>query len=508
MKKILILILVLSTGLVNAEVEKNPLRYVKPRLVEMLQPSSMGMGKNLREIKEVANSRNTEISGAIENYVIAKKNVSIARSNFNPITTGHLLGISLGLNFLWAPLAVDAILSIPTKFYNLSKNKHLASAKEYNLYDVRQIINNEVAHLYYDILTHEVILKTIDLEMEVLRYQELRWLENKYSERRIADQRKYILRLGMERVDIYKLYLSELAAFRTLISTSENSSYELSQVDILINKSLINGIELDRLQNLSLKYSNKYKAARSLTLAAQKNVKQVKWSLITLGGFNFSYKRNVKNAQNEERIASLRQQSVAKEVKTNVLLQVSKLDSNIDIFDNYNYVSNASLDIFEDTLQSYEMGQINEDSVVETAIVAIRDYRTKVVAHYTAWASVDDFSNSANYDFTINPNDEDRSFQKQIETNPLYKLDEDSFSVKIKEDQGLTFYLSSPKIGTVSKVEYEFDEENLDTQFSDDGRSNYAVTFFSKEMPAIISGVANVTLDNGYEFQIKFSFKK
>lgn len=505
MKKLLVLILALTVGLANAEIV-NPLPFIKPSLDEMLLSSAAR--KDLKEMKAVANSRNTEIGGAVENYIIAKKNVSVARAQFNPITTGYLLGISMGVNFLWAPLAVDAVLSIPTKIYNVSKNKYLARAAEHNLQDVRQAINNEVAHLYYDILTHEIILKTIDLEMDVLKYQEAKWQEGKYSAKRLAEQRKYILRLGMERVDIYKLYLSELAAIRTLISTADTGRYELSQVPTELNKSVISGLDLERLQNFSLKHSEKYKASGSLSRAAQQNVKQVKWSLITLSGLNFSYRRKVKNAKNEENIASLREQSVAKEVMTNVLLQASKLDSSIDIFDNYNNVSNTSLEIFEDTLQAHEMGQINEDSVIETAIGAIRDFRSKVVAHYTAWSSLDDFSTSANYEFVIDPNFKVRELQGQLEQSPLYKLDVDTFSVKLKQGSGVTLYLSSPKIGTVSKVEYEFDEQELGTKFSDDGRSNYAIALVEKNLPETVSGVANVTLDNGYEFQVKFSLTK
>lgn len=505
MKKLLVLMLVLSMGVANANIV-SPLPFVKPSLDEMLLSSPAR--KDLKAMKAVANERNTEIDGAVENYIIAKKNVSVARAQFNPLTTGHLLGVAMGLNFLWAPLAVDAVLSIPTKIHNVAKNKHLARAAEYNLYDVRQAINNEVAHLYYDILTHEVILKTIDLEMEVLKYQEARWVENKYSPKRLAEQRRYILRLGMERVDIYKLYLSELAAIRTLISTTDEGAYELSQVSTELNKSVINGLELEKLQNFSLKYSNKYKSSASIHRAAQSNVKQVKWSVITLSGFSLKYRKNLKVAKNEERIASLRQQSVAKEVKTNILLQVSKLDSNIDIFDNYNYVSNSSLGIFEDTLQAHEMGQINEDSVVETAMGAIRDFRSKVVAHYNAWSSLDDFSNSANYDFTINPDFEEGALQGQIETNPLYKLDEASFTVKMKQGENVTLYLSSPKIGTVSKVEYEFDEQVLGTKTSENGRTNYGVTLVGSNVPETITGVANVTLDNGHEFQVKFSITK
>lgn len=97
MKKLLVLILVLAMGVVHAEIA-SPLPFVKSSLDEMLMSSPAR--KDLKEMKAVANDRNTEIDGAIENYIIAKRNISVARAQFNPVTTGHLLGTAMGLNFL------------------------------------------------------------------------------------------------------------------------------------------------------------------------------------------------------------------------------------------------------------------------------------------------------------------------------------------------------------------------------------------------------------------------
>ena len=119
MKKLLILILVFAMTAASADVV-NPLPTVRPNLESMLQESPAR--KNLTEMKAVANERNADIDEAFENYIIAKKNVTVARAQFNPITTGHLLGVAMGLGYLWAPLALDAVLSIPTKIYNVSKN--------------------------------------------------------------------------------------------------------------------------------------------------------------------------------------------------------------------------------------------------------------------------------------------------------------------------------------------------------------------------------------------------
>ncbi|MDD4976083.1 MAG: hypothetical protein PHY93_17135, partial [Bacteriovorax sp.] len=142
MKKIMILIFMLSMAVANADIV-SPLPNVKSNLDGLLQP--VQGRKTINEMKVIANERNTDINIAFENYLIAKKNVSIARAQFNPITTGHLLGIAMGLSYLWTPLAIEAVLSIPTKIYNVSKNKYLTQVATYNLNEAREVLNNELA---------------------------------------------------------------------------------------------------------------------------------------------------------------------------------------------------------------------------------------------------------------------------------------------------------------------------------------------------------------------------
>lgn len=183
----------------------SPLEGMRASLESSINATNDKM--NVVQLKKLASERNTEIDVAFENYLIAKKRVAIARSAFNPLTTGHALGIALGLSYLWAPIAIEAVTSIPTKLYNVSSNKHLAKAALYNSYDARAAINNELAHLYYDVLTHEVLLKSIDKEIEVLMYQQ-DMLEKTASVARKATidyNKAQILVLKMERVDIYNL---------------------------------------------------------------------------------------------------------------------------------------------------------------------------------------------------------------------------------------------------------------------------------------------------------------
>ena len=169
MKKIITLALIVSTTLASAATE-NPLPNIKSNL-ENIFSTTVG-SKSFQELKKNANDKNVDIDVAFDNYLIAKRNVAIARAQFNPITTGHLLGMSLGLTFLWAPIAIEGVLSIPTKIYDAAKNKHLERAALYNFYQAKNVLNNELAHLYYDILTHEALLKSIDQEIQVLTYQQ------------------------------------------------------------------------------------------------------------------------------------------------------------------------------------------------------------------------------------------------------------------------------------------------------------------------------------------------
>ncbi len=500
MKKLMILVLVLTMSVANANVV-NPLPTVKSNLDGMLKAAEGR--KTFSEMKKIANDRNTDVDVAFENYIIAKRNVSAARAQFNPLTTGHLLGISLGLTYFWAPIAIEAVLSIPTKIYNVSKNKYLEKAALYNLYDARDVLNNELAHLYYDILTHEVILKTIDQEVQILTYQQDRWTERKFPAERIADLKKWILRLGMERVDIYNMYTAELAAIRTLISTTSNK-YELAQVSTLLNKNIIANLDEANLQKFSLVNSDKYKTAINLHRASEQNVKAVKWSILSWSGLNLSYKRRVQEAKNEENISELRKQTVAQEVKTNVLLQLSKLDSSIDVFSNYNSISDESLQMFADSYESSQMGQLSEDAVIEVALSAIRDFRNKTVAHYAAWSSFDDFATSANHDFSTAKLSE-KSLQDQMENSPFYQLEEGDFSiVKKSEMNAFVLSLQTDKTEAVAEVDYIFANGGLPNRSNDNAKTNFLVTVRGENLPDLVSGVAIVTLKNGHQFNIKF----
>lgn len=508
----------------------NPLPTVRANLESFFDNSAER--KTFAQMKKLADDRNTDIDIAIENYLIAKKNVNVARAAFNPVSTGHMLGISLGLNYFWAPLAIDAVLSIPTKLYNVSKSKHLAQAQAHNLTDAKNTINNELAHLYYDILTHELILRSIDLEIDILTYQESKWLERELPESRVNDIRKWILRLGIERADIYSLYVGELAAIRTMVSNSNLDNYQLAQVKEAVQRSLYENLDKELLQSEALKRSPKYKSAISLEQAAAKNIKSVKWSIITFTGLRLSYKQEVREAKNEKRVAALRRESTAYGVKNNVLLELQNLESSLNVYDNYAAISDESLDIFTDTYELSQMGLISEDAVIETALSAIRDYRSKIVAHYSAWSALDDFSLSTTHYVPVNHaaityvNDAevvvvDESVEVEATEATEVEVAEEK-EVEVKEEvkvlTSADFSISKTKTGMrslvlaiggehldeVAEVDYIFASKRHDNRSNNTRATNFRVTIKTFSSSDNVGGVALVNLKNGKQLRVNF----
>ena len=503
MKSFVFLFLFFSFNASNA-VELSPLSHIDKDLSNLLSSSSSR--KSFSEMRKIADDKNSDVSIAFENYIIAKRKVAIARLQFNPLTTGHFLGIALGLPYLWTPLAIEAVLSIPTKIYNVSKNNYLKKVAMYNLYDARSALNNELAHLYYDIITHEVILKSIDMETEILTYQLSKINDPKVSEIKIDRIKKWIISLGLERSDIYNLYVSELSALRTLITTTNENFFELQQFSKLLTKDFLKDLDQFKIQDFSLINSDKYKASINLELASKANIKQVDWSILSWSGLNFSYVKRIKTAKNEASVARLRKDSTKLEVKTRVLMELEKLDSSIDILTNYNSISNESIQIYSDTYKSFLLGQLNEDAVVDTSIAAIRDFRSKVVAHYSSWSALSDFSASANYDFVNRSIQSNDSAQSQLESIPDSIFN--SFDFKINKhfvEDSYVLYLTSKKISSVSKIDYYFDDQTVGLKSADDGTNNYAIAIPSSEISRVFSGRAVVRLDNGDEYQIKFN---
>lgn len=463
---------------------------------------------DLSELKSIADERNVDIEVAFENYLIAKKHISIARAALNPLTTGHLLGLAIGLNYLWAPIAIEAVTSIPTKLYNISANKDLARAAFYNSKQAKLALNNELAHLYYDILTHEVILKTIDEELSLLSFHEKALDEVKNNEVQKRETKARMLALQVESVDIYNLYTEELAGLRTLLTMGPGNDLDLNQSAMQINRAFLEGLDKKNLQDFALQNSNDYKKAINIKYAAESNIKSMKWSILSFSGMNSSYKLRVKNAKFSAEVAQYEQEGTKLKVKNTVLVKLNNLSSSLNILENYNSNYDQSIGLAEDYYKLYNTGVESEGAAVEVAISAVRDFRNKVAAHYISWSAFDDFKMAANFNFNFSENS--LAAQAQIEkprikTPVAGSMAEFIVVRKSNTANSMTLKLESEKITSVSKVEYIFDNNMFESQVSTkDTKDFYAVFAKGVNTPESITGTARIVMYNGQEIEIKF----
>lgn len=345
---------------------------------------------NIEGIKSLSHTRNKDLQNAYENYFIAKKNVSVARAAINPVTTGYVLGIALGANYLWLPIAVNAVLSLPTKFYNVQKNKALEYSQYWSHRHARKIFANEAVNLYLDIMTNEFILKSIDLELKL--YSELFDSYNNSEEPNVAklsEIRGTILGLQKEALIISDVVIKERAALRTLLSYGPEVELDLAQ-DTRFLRQLNRSNYTDReLENIAFENSERYNAHYWMYQASIKNLKMVRWSLISFNGLNFSYGQRVKIAKTEKRVAAEEMNNMRIRVKEIVLDGINKVNGAMSVQSIKEAKSIDSLNFNAGIRTNYENGQLTLNDYVMTAVEAIRDYRQFVAAHYKTLASVE-----------------------------------------------------------------------------------------------------------------------
>lgn len=356
------------------------------------------------EIHKLSLTRNKDIQVSYEKYYQAKKSVSVARALINPVTTGYFLGISLGVNYLWTPLIANAILSLPTKYYRIEKNKAIKNVKYWNYRHARKVFANEAVNLYLDIMSNEFILKSIELEISLYKELMNSLITAEFSNSdRITEVHKSIKGLQKEYLVISDVVIKERAALRSLLSYTPDVTLDLAPNAGFLN--LINrGYSDQELEAIALKNSDKYNSYYWKYHASLKNLKMVKWSLISLNGLNFSYKQRIRIANTEKRVALSEMNSMRKKVQISATDALERVSNALLVQKAKEQKSFDSLDFNAGMRTNYENGQLSLNNYVMTAIDAIRDYRHSVVSHYRTLAMVENLEVALGKDLEIDDN--------------------------------------------------------------------------------------------------------
>jgi len=341
-------------------------------------------------LKGLVRTRSKDIANAYERYYAAKEDVAIARSALNPFNTGLVLGVSLGATYLWAPLAVNAVLSLPTKFYSIKRNSALRNAQYWYYALAKDKLATEVSKLYYDILTNEFILKSIDLEVSL--YNEL---YDSYASGNDSDKMKEvqetIFGLQLESLTIQDVVIKERASLNTMLSYGPDVELVLAQDSRVLTKISSRRRTHKKILKKARKLSKDYKAKYWMYKAAAKNVRLVRWSIFTIGGFNFSYRQRVRIAKQEKKVARSEKKISYAIVGKKALDSLYQLKTAKKLQDINEEKSVSSLNFSGGVRTNYENEKLTLSDYVMTAVSAIRDYRSFVVSHYHTQGMMQDF---------------------------------------------------------------------------------------------------------------------
>jgi len=352
---------------------------------------SNGEALNVEGIKSLNKTRNKDIDNAYERYFVAKKNIAVARAAINPISTGLVLGVALGATYLWAPLAINAVLSLPTKFYNVRKNEALTNAEYWFHLEAKDLLANEVAKLYYDILTNEFILRSIDLEVSL--YNELiqSYIDSENTAK-LEELEGTILGLQLESLNIHDVVVKERAALNTMLSYGPEVELELGQNSHFLTEVADQSINSKELSDLAFENSKEYKAKYWMYHASIKNLKMVRWSLISINGLNFSYGQRVKIAKTEKKVSSEEMNLSRISSRKKAVDSLNQLKSSLKLQQINEMKTSESLNFTSGVRTNYENGQLTLADYIMTAVSSIRNFRNFVVTHYNTMGKIEDFN--------------------------------------------------------------------------------------------------------------------
>jgi hypothetical protein len=488
------------------------LHNIDQELRQVLTPSETA--KSLSELKKIAEKRSVDVDVAYEQYVQTKREVSIARAAFSPLSTGHLLGTALGLNYLWTPIIIEAVLSIPSKWYKIKKQKYIRRASYHHFLNVKSIIKNEMAHLYYDILSHEMILKTLDLEMELLseRRQSLEDVDSEEYEDKIRNLDRNVIELNIKKIDFFNLYTAEVAAFRNLMTLDINSEQlELAPFSSTLPVDIATDLNMKKVEKKALANSNEYKTATNLYYAAKANQKSVKWSLLSFRGFNFSYKGRVRQAKSETKTYKLMRKAAALKVKNGVYDYLHKLESGLRVSEHYSAQFYDALTLYDDVRSGAEHNLMGQGFLLQVSIDLIQQFRDSVMANYRAWSALDDFSKAASRKFDVMDN-QLTDGGKRVENDPYYDIKASEFKAYGKlwyGDDRVKIELRSKKLDLVDHVVYRFNDWRLSRAKGKSRKKKFrAWSYAHEELYGDVAGKATVHLKDGSELTFKFKLDR
>lgn len=393
MKKLLVLIL--SIGIFQQAVAKEYALQIFDQTAAVMQPKVNGI--DLEDAKALAVDDNIDIRIAYERLFQAQRKIGLARAQYFPYGIGDLA--FLYFNNAFIPLIlVEMGTSLPTKWYNVQKEKHLRNAEAWNLKALRENIKHQTALLYYNIVKEESMVALAGYEIKLL--EEL--LAARSAEISVgvvnADEltslQTRILYLRSEYLKFEAYLNEEKAAMKMLLNLPYTSELKLNPVAEYLDESAYD-LDLEAISLGVVERSYEVKAAKQIVAASYDAKRSTQWSILSFRGIGFGYLSRVRFHKSKVRESKLRLDAIRGNVQNSIYTKASMLESSVNYFLAEKEISDVTERFMRGQLQVFTEGRVSVGELIETEITFLRDFRNTLRAHYNALTRLDDFDRVA-----------------------------------------------------------------------------------------------------------------
>jgi hypothetical protein len=348
---------------------------------------------SLEEIKNIVVNENLDIQISYQRLLQAQKDISVARAQFFPYGTGVLFNYKT-YTVLNKLLLIELITSLPTKLYTVRENKNIRTAQSYSLKALTENIKNQVAELYYGVVKQNAMVDLVGIELELLE-ELISSTQASIAVGITTDEslvglklRALSLRDDYLKFKAYQAY--ENMALNVLLGRDPKTAgaVKLQPVATLIGHDDIK-MSTENMVASAVANSSEIKAGKFLLSAAFNSKRSTQWSILSFKGLGFGYWGRIKVSKSVQKEMSLAVARTEDKIINQVYMKESSLKNSIDYQITEEKIFNVTRRFMNSRLGEFKAGEISIDSLLETQIVYIKDYREMIMSHYTTLANLD-----------------------------------------------------------------------------------------------------------------------
>ena len=450
---------------------------------------------SLEQAKELAVGDNIDVKIAYERLFQAQRKINLARAQFFPYGVGDVAVIYF-TNAFSTLILIELATSIPMKWYNVKKEKHLRNAEAWSLKALTENIKNQTALLYYNILKEESMLRLTSYELklmeELIAARAVEAQVGVYDANDLRDLRYRFLNLRDEYLKFEAYLAEEKAAMKMLLNLPYTTDLVLQPVASFLNDTDFD-LDVESLALMAQNRSYEVKSAEQVVQAAYDSKRSTQWSILSFSGIGFGYLANVRMEKSKVREAQYRLEATRENIYNNVYTRSGMFRNSVEFFLNEKIISDTTEKFMKGQLEVFNKGELAVSELIESELYYLRDFRDMLRAHYNAYVRLDDL-------------------ERVVQGNVDELLYADArFSVLAEQSETMTYISLVDPDGLSDEIEsvtYVFENQNVNDIKSFRSRSNFSVRVSNRNLSFPIILKAQVIFRNGEIVTKKIKIKK